>query len=61
MAFNNSQYQANYIKENMKRVEIKIDKRNCQDMIDWLNGKDNVQAYIKDLIRKDMEAHQDDA
>lgn len=55
MAFDLYKYQAEYTKKNLKRYEFKCLKEKEADMIQYLTWKGNVQAYVKELIRKDME------
>lgn len=47
--------QAKYDKENVSRVIIKFTPVDS-DMFEFLKSKENITKYIKDLIRKDMEA-----
>lgn len=49
----------NYNKTHMQQVLLTLHKENEADMIDWLNQQDNRNGYIKDLIRRDMEAYQE--
>lgn len=50
------EYNDKYQKENIKRIVVKLNRKIESDkqMIDYLASKDNVQGYIKDLIRADM-------
>ena len=50
-----SAYKVKLIKESYKRFEIKIRLDDEADMIEHLLATGNVQAYIKGLIRADME------
>ncbi len=43
-----------YNAENVKQVKLNLNKKTDADIIQHLESKDNVQGYIKDLIRKDM-------
>lgn len=43
-----------YIKEHTRSYTIRCNNETEADVIEFLNGKDNVTAYIKDLIRRDM-------
>lgn len=43
-----------YQKENIKRVVVKLNKNTDDDIIKHLEQKDNVQGYIKQIIRKDI-------
>lgn len=42
-------------KENIKRVSIDLNKINHADVIEQLDKQPSKQAYIVELIRKDME------
>lgn len=42
-----------YDKENVKQVKLSLNKKTDADVIAILESKDNVQGYIKELIRKD--------
>lgn len=46
--------QAKYDRANTKQVAIKLNRNTDSDILDWLATKQNVQGYIKQLIRKDM-------
>lgn len=52
--FNQKQYIQNWVKENYKRYEVKVNKKTEADLMKWLDSKSNRQVYIKDLIKKDM-------
>lgn len=43
-----------YKKANTKQYNLILHKVNDEDIIAWLESKDNKQGYIKELIRKDM-------
>ena len=52
------QYDQQYLKENMKVINITFNRRNDEDMelLDWLAKKPGPTVpYIKSLIRADME------
>lgn len=55
--YGNSQYRASqkYKKENIKRVVVSLNKNTDEEIIEHLDTIDNVQGYIKSLIRKDIE------
>lgn len=57
MAFDLYKYQADYVKNNLKRFEIRLNKEKEADMIKYLIWKGNVNSYVKELIRQDMEQH----
>ena len=43
-----------YNKNNVKQIKINLNRKTDADIIKYLEGADNVQGLIKDLIRKDM-------
>ena len=51
------QYNSGYVKENLRQFMLKVNRKLDPDMVEWLESKDNVQAYLKELIRKDMESN----
>jgi hypothetical protein len=53
---NRKNAQNKYQKENQHQVKLKINKKTESDILAWILQKDNIQGYIKKLIRKDMEA-----
>jgi len=55
MPFNASKYQAAYAKEKLRRFELRVNRENEPDLMGWLESKENLQQYLKQLIRKDME------
>lgn len=42
-----------YDKVNVKQVKLSLNKKTDADVIAILDSKDNVQGYIKSLIRND--------
>lgn len=47
-----------YDAANTRQIHLKLNRRTDAEMIAWLEQKDNVQGYIKDLIRKDISGNQ---
>ena len=43
-----------YDAANTKQIHLKLNRNTDAELIAWLESKDNVQGYIKDLIRCDM-------
>ena len=43
-----------YNKNNVKQIKINLNRKTDADIIKYLEGADNVQGLIKDLIRQDM-------
>lgn len=48
-------YNNQFQKESYKRVVVKLSKKNDRDLMRFLNRKENVTMYIKELIRADMQ------
>ena len=42
-----------YNQANVKQIKLSLNKKTDADIIEILERCDNVQGYIKDLIRKD--------
>ena len=58
----NDKFQAskeNWKKNNMKMYAFRLSKVSEKDMVDFLETKKPYYAYIKGLIRKDMESQSD--
>ncbi len=57
MTFNKKAYDQQYIKKNVIRKEIVFNRNNPQDMktLEYINGKESANAYIKELINQDMQ------
>jgi len=47
-------YDINYVKTNIKRIPLNLNKIYDMDIISYLEGIKNVSGYLKDLIRRDM-------
>ena len=43
-----------YNKTHVRQISIKLNKETDADILSKLDSVDNVQGYIKDLIRKDI-------
>lgn len=56
MAFNKSEYDKQYARENIKRKHIPFNQNNPEDMalLDWINRQPNATEYIKRLVREDI-------
>ena len=52
-----SAYDQQYMKEHIKRkiIPFNIEQDDDLELLDWLNRQDNITAYIKALIRADMD------
>ena len=51
----NTEYMAQYEKENLRQIRLKINRKTEPELLAWIEKQDNIQGYIKELIRKDME------
>lgn len=51
-------YLAEYHKKNIKQFKVAINRKTEADMMAHLEAMPNIQGYIKELIRKDMEQKQ---
>lgn len=57
-SFDQGKYIVQYMKENIKHVKVSLNKNKPEDavLIEWLNNRaEGASAYIKDLIRADIE------
>lgn len=48
-----------YMKNTMKQMMIQFHREHDKNILDWLDQQENKSGYIKDLIRRDMEAYQE--
>lgn len=51
-------YKATWDAGNTKQIKIKLNIRTDADILDHLEQTENVQGYIKQLIREDMKGEQ---
>lgn len=49
-------YAPQWSKDNIKGFFLSLNKSKDADIISWLSGLENKQAYIKELIRADIRA-----
>ena len=56
MAFDKGKYDVEYAKAHIKckRIPFNDTVPEDQEILSWLGTKDNVTAYVKQLIREDM-------
>ena len=54
--FGRSKASAKYNESNVKQVKMNLNRKTDADIIEHLNMCENVQGYLKNLIRKDMGA-----
>ena len=51
----NTEYLAQYEKENLRQIRLKINRKTEPELLEWIEKKPNIQGYIKILILEDME------
>lgn len=47
-------YAPKWNKDNITGFYLRLNKKTDSDIINWLSGAENQQAYIKELIRADI-------
>lgn len=52
---NKKKYDLQYAKENIKQIRFVLNKKSDKEIIDHLDKQENKNAYIKNLILKDMQ------
>lgn len=52
------QYDLEYIKAFQRQFMLKCNRKTEPELVEWLESKENVQTYLKELIRKDIENSQ---
>ena len=55
-----AEYMAAYEKENLRQIRLKINRKTEPDLLAWIEKQENIQGYIKELIRKDMISHEEE-
>ena len=51
----NMEYLNQYEKENIRQIRLKINRKTEPELLEWMEKQENIQGYIKQLIREDME------
>lgn len=49
------QYNLDYVKQFQRQFMLKVNRNTDPEMVAWMESQENVQAYLKQLIREDME------
>ena len=52
------QYDLEYVKTFQRQFMLKCNRKTEPELVEWLESKENVQTYLKELIRKDIENSQ---
>lgn len=47
-------YMAEYVRENISRFELRLSKKKDPDLIEHLNKQPSVNAYLRQLVEKDI-------
>ena len=50
----NTEYLAQYEKENLRQIRLKINRKTEPELLAWIEKQENIQGYIKQLIRREM-------
>ena len=50
----NTEYLAQYEKENLRQIRLKINRKTEPELLEWIEKQKNIQGYIKRLILEDM-------
>ena len=50
----NLKYLNQYEKENIRQIRLKLNRNTEPELIEWVEKQENIQGYIKRLIREDM-------
>ena len=53
--FNQLEYIDRYQKENVRRIVVKVNRKTKPEIAAHIDSIKNVQGYILDLIKKDMQ------
>ena len=48
-------YDNQYEKTNLRQIKLNINRKTEPELLEWIEKQENIQGYIKNLIRKDME------
>lgn len=51
----NMEYLNQYEKENIRQIRLKINRKTEPELLEWIEKQGNIQGYIKQLIREDMD------
>ena len=54
--FVKGKYDQQYAKDKLKQIKFTLNKETDADILEWIEKQENKQGYLKELIRKDMEA-----
>ena len=49
------EYNVQYTRQYQRQFMIKVNRKLEPDLVEWLESQENVQAYIKKLVREDIQ------
>jgi len=49
-----TEYIVNYVKKNMCRFELRLNKNKDSELIEHLNSQPSINGYLRQLIESDM-------
>lgn len=49
-----TEYIINYVKKNICRYELRLNKNKDSDLIEYLNSQPSINGYLKQLIENDL-------
>lgn len=47
-------YDENYQKQNIRQIKLNMNRKTEPELLEWLEKQDNIQGYIKKIIKEDM-------
>lgn len=47
-------YDENYQKQNIRQIKLNMNRKTEPEILEWLEKQDNIQGYIKKIIKEDM-------
>ena len=49
-----TEYMVNYVRKNICRFELRLNKNRDSELIEYLNSQPSVNGYLKKLIENDL-------
>lgn len=53
-------YNDKYQKENIRNVRFKLNRQTDAALIEWIDQQENINGYLKELVKEDIERHNED-
>lgn len=51
---NKKEYDEKYQKQNIRQIKLNMNRKTEPEILEWLEKQDNIQGYIKKIIKEDM-------